>query len=197
MSDPRRLLELQQLCATQLAARGLADMQVERMLPGAFHAQRWDVVGAPGQVPVAVSLKAMSASRAKNARNRLKEMLGEAANAHQANPQAVLGYLAVLVINYPARLHHTSVWTPEHLGVQFGRQCDRARPEQAPHLFEAGCVLALDVAARRCQAIQAPGLLDFNRFLDRLAHLQSQRTAAKRRCERRVRRLPPARSMKR
>lgn len=97
--DSGRMRVVQAWCCEELAARGIADVEVEVRCSGAYRAKNWDVALVEnGEVTLAISTKTLVSNHGGSIPNRIDDMIGEAANLHRLHPNAVLGYLAFMHI---------------------------------------------------------------------------------------------------
>jgi hypothetical protein len=89
--------EIQKLCCTELAKRGLDGAQIEVTMPGFYRPKKWDVgLVVDGEPRLGISCKSIISNHAGTVPNRVDDMLGEAVSLHRAHPNAVLGYLFMM-----------------------------------------------------------------------------------------------------
>jgi hypothetical protein len=161
---PRRLIELQRLCAAQIEAYGGPASRAETLVCGGYEAERWDVASTDAAVPLAIGAKCLTTSRSNNVRHRFKEMMAEALNVRCAQPLAVLGFICVISVDDPARrATANSAWNEARIGAEIARRC--RRPNGELQHFDLGCVLLVSWRQQTCHAITAGGLTDVPTFL--------------------------------
>ena len=176
--DPGRLNALASFCIAEFARHGLPGVrgrQADEVGIRGFGRQKdWDLAYVlAGKPRLLVSLKSILRNLAGTVPNRLDDLMGEAANVQQLQPEVVIGYV-VIVDEAEDRVRRDGATWADHFESNLRRIAVRRAPLWNQGLIEAVWLIRVDSrkpAGQRItdvEAMDAKGLDFFSALLSEL-----------------------------
>ena len=146
--DPGRLNKLASFCIEEFARHGLAGVrggQADEVGIRGFGRQKdWDLAFVLADKPrLLISLKSILKNLAGTVPNRLDDLMGEAANVQQLQPEVVIGYVVIMDEAEDRRRRDGMTWS-DHFEANLRRIAVRKAPLWNQGLIEGIWLIRID-----------------------------------------------------
>ena len=146
--DPGRLNRLATFCIEEFTRHGLAGVrggQADEVGIRGFGRQKdWDLAFVLAEKPrLLVSLKSILKNLAGTVPNRLDDLMGEAANVQQLQPEVVIGYVVIMDVAEDRMRRDGTTWS-EHFEANLRRIAVRKAPLWNQGLIEGIWLIRID-----------------------------------------------------
>lgn len=176
--DSGRLNELAAFCIAEFARKGLRGVRGGKAdevgIRGFGRQKDWDLAYVLADKPrLLVSLKSILKNLSGTVPNRLDDLMGEAANVQQLQPEVVIGYVVIMDVAQDSIRRDGATWC-DHFEKNLRRVAVRRAPLWNQGLIEGAWLIRIDSRLPRGQRIvdvsdaDAAGTGFFTALLDEL-----------------------------
>lgn len=147
--DPGRLNQLASFCIAEFARHGLSGVrggQADEVGIRGFGRQKdWDLAFVLAEKPrLLVSLKSILKNLAGTVPNRLDDLMGEAANVQQLQPEVVIGYVVIMDVAEDSVRKKTNETWSDHFEGNLRKIAVRRAPLWNQGLIEGIWLIRID-----------------------------------------------------